>query len=91
MLNLETEEWFMMDDVNSTADDFSPFLDAAGSGWFASNRKAALDGDNIFRFEIDMTALLEEQAKKDSALAAEDAARQASIAVEGEVDYPGLA
>ena len=90
MLNLETEEWYLMDDVNSPADDFSPFLDAAGSGWFASNRKAALDGDNIFRFQIDMTALLEEQAKKDSALAAEDAARQASIAVEGEVDYPGL-
>jgi len=79
-----------MDDVNSTADDFSPFLDGPGSGWFASNRKAALDGDNIFRFQIDMTALFKEQAKKDSALAAEDAARQASIAVEGEVDYPGL-
>jgi outer membrane protein OmpA-like peptidoglycan-associated protein len=90
MLNLETEEWFLMDDVNSTADDFSPFLDGPGSGWFASNRKAALDGDNIFRFQIDMTALFKEQAKKDSALAAEDAARQASIAVEGEVDYPGL-
>ena len=90
MLNLETEEWFMMDDVNSTADDFSPFLDAAGSGWFASNRKAALDGDNIFRFQIDMTALLKEQAKKDSALAAEDAARLAQMELEGEIDYPGL-
>lgn len=90
MLHLETEEWFMMDDVNSPADDFSPFLDAAGSGWFASNRKAVLNGDNIYRFHIDMTALWEEMAKKDSALAAEDAARQASIAVEGEVDYPGL-
>ncbi|MFM1884780.1 MAG: hypothetical protein RL168_964 [Bacteroidota bacterium] len=90
MLNLETEEWFILEDMNSQSDDFSPFLDAAGSGWFASNRKAVLDGDNIFRFQIDMTALEAEQAKKDSALAAADAARQANIALEGEVDYPGL-
>ena len=90
LLNLETEEWYMVDDINSPSDDFSPFLDGMGSGWFASNRKAAFGGDNIYRFTIDLTALEAEQAKKDSALADEDAARQANLSVEGEIDYPGL-
>ena len=52
LLDLQSQQWYFMDDLNSQYDDFAPFFKSKLKGWFSSTRPSTNKGDNLYQFEV---------------------------------------
>jgi outer membrane protein OmpA-like peptidoglycan-associated protein len=52
LLDIQSQKWYLMNDLNSQFDDFAPFFESNLKGWLSSTRPSNKKGDNLFQFEV---------------------------------------